>query len=164
MKNKLIIAISIAALSSTSVNAINAKYRHQLERSGCTQVSELQGCDITKTKAENTKAGFITQISPSDTKVIGTRFHATGKIPCSMGGALSGSMKCEFGVIRGKPGNAEVHVTPPGGFKRILSFKGKNVSSDSRSTVKAGKSGDNWLIEVNDYEHYQIPEAVISGG
>lgn len=164
MKNKLIIAVSIAALSSTSAYAINAKYRQQLERSGCTQVSEAQGCDITKTKAENAKAGFVTQTSPPDAKVKETPYHATGKIPCSMGDAASGSIQCEFGVIRGKSGNAEVHITPPGGFKRILSFEGEKVSSDSGSTVKASKSGDNWLIEVNDYEHYQIPEAVISGG
>lgn len=38
--------------------AISAKYRQQLERSGCTQISESQGCDIHKTKAENAKAGF----------------------------------------------------------------------------------------------------------
>jgi hypothetical protein len=42
----------------TSPHAINAKYRQQLERSGCTQASEAQGCDITKTKEENAKAGF----------------------------------------------------------------------------------------------------------
>lgn len=33
-------------------------YAKKLERSGCTQVTELQGCDINKTKAENAKAGF----------------------------------------------------------------------------------------------------------
>ncbi|WP_197418154.1 hypothetical protein [Paucibacter sp. KCTC 42545] len=30
-------------------------------RSGCTQVSEGQGCDIHKTKAENAKAGFVNE-------------------------------------------------------------------------------------------------------
>jgi hypothetical protein len=30
--------------------------------------------------------------------------------------------------------------------------------------VKASKSGDLWSVDVNDYEHYRIPEAVISGG
>lgn len=35
--------------------------------------------------------------------------------------------------------------------------------------AKAGQTmrvtcGDLWSIEVNDYEHSQIPEAVISGG
>jgi hypothetical protein len=59
MKKKLIIATGIALLASNSAHAINAKYRQQLERSGCTQVTEEQGCDINKTKAENAKAGFI---------------------------------------------------------------------------------------------------------
>jgi hypothetical protein len=37
-----------------------AAYAKKLERSGCTQVSEMQGCNINKTKAENAKAGFGT--------------------------------------------------------------------------------------------------------
>ena len=59
---KKTLAIAIVALLSvhTSAYAINAKYRQQLERSGCTQASEAQGCDITKTKEENAKAGFDT--------------------------------------------------------------------------------------------------------
>lgn len=99
-----------------------------------------------------------------DAKVKGTPYHATGKVPCSMGNAASGSSQCEFGVIRGTPGSAEVHVTPPGGFKRVLTFAGGKVSADGRSKMKASRSGDNWLVEVNDYEHYRIPDAVISGG
>jgi len=63
MKNKLLATLAIAALASTSAHAINAKYAQQLERSGCTQVSEAQGCDITKTKAENAKAGFVNEAS-----------------------------------------------------------------------------------------------------
>ena len=100
----------------------------------------------------------------SDAKVKGTPYHATGQVRCSMGGAAENSALCDFGVIRGKPGNAEVHVTPPGGFKRVLTFAEGKVSSDADSKVKASKSGDLWSIDVNDYEHYRIPEAVISGG
>lgn len=55
----MIIATVIALWAHNSAHAINATYRKQLERSGCTQVTEAQGCDITKTKAENAKAGFI---------------------------------------------------------------------------------------------------------
>lgn len=99
-----------------------------------------------------------------DAKVKGTTYHATGHVPCSMGDADRGSVQCEFGVIRGKPGDAEVHVTPPGGFKRVLTFTGSKVVSDADSTVKAKKNGDMWLIDVNGYEYYQIPEAVIVGG
>jgi hypothetical protein len=100
----------------------------------------------------------------SDAKVKGTRYHATGQVPCSMGSAPAGSAQCEFGVIRGRPGNAEVHVTPPGGLERVLTFTGTKVTADAGATVKASKSGDLWSIEVNDYEHYRIPDAVISGG
>jgi hypothetical protein len=57
-KTKITVA-GMALLVCTSIHASNAKYRQQLERSGCTQVSELQGCDLSKTKAENTKAGFV---------------------------------------------------------------------------------------------------------
>lgn len=109
-------------------------------------------------------AGALGQAPASDAKVKGTPYHATGKLPCSMGDAAPGSAQCEFGVIRGKVGNAEVHVTPPGGFERVLTFIGSKVTSDAGAKVKASKSGDEWSVEVNDYEHYRIPEAVISGG
>ncbi len=100
----------------------------------------------------------------TDAKVAGTPYHATGQVPCSMGDAPQGSAQCVFGVVRGRPGDAQVHVTPPGGFERVLKFSGEQVSSEADGSVKAEKSGDLWLIEVNDYEHYRIPEAVITGG
>jgi hypothetical protein len=99
-----------------------------------------------------------------DVKVKGTPYHATGQVPCSMGGAPPGSAQCDIGVIRGKPGNAEIHVTPPGGFQRVLTFTGAKVTADLGANVKVGRSGDTWLIDVNDYEHYRIPDAVVSGG
>ncbi|MCM8594638.1 hypothetical protein [Accumulibacter sp.] len=99
-----------------------------------------------------------------DAKVKGTPYHATGKVPCSMGYSAPGSSQCEFGVIRGTPGNAEVHVTPRGGFKRVLTFVGANVSAGEGGKVKAARSGDDWLIEVNDYERYRILDGVMNGG
>lgn len=49
----MMIVIS-ATVAATPAYAINAHYRAQLERSGCTQISDGDGsCDITKTKAEN---------------------------------------------------------------------------------------------------------------
>lgn len=50
--------IAACALASLSAQAVDSKYRKKLEQSGCTQVSELQGCDINKTKAQNAKSGF----------------------------------------------------------------------------------------------------------
>lgn len=58
MKRELAVAVGAAWLASTPAHAIDAKYRQQLERSGCTQVSEMQGCDIHKTREENARAGF----------------------------------------------------------------------------------------------------------
>jgi hypothetical protein len=103
------------------------------------------------------------QAPPGDAKVKGTPYHATGPVPCWMGNAPVGSSQCEFGVIRGKPGNAEVHIKPQGGLERVLTFMGNAVTSGN-DKVKASKADDLWTIEVNDYEHYRIPEAVITGG
>lgn len=55
----------IPLLAATPVHAINSNYAKQLERSGCTQVTELQGCDIHKSKAENAKAGFGSAAAPA---------------------------------------------------------------------------------------------------
>ena len=73
-------------------------------------------------------------------------------------------VQCEFGVIRGARGNAEVHITPPGGLKRILIFIGDKVTTNPGETIKEEKHGYDWSVEINDYEHYTIPEAVIVGG
>lgn len=99
----------------------------------------------------------------SDVKVKGTKYHATGTVACSMGDAAPGSAQCEFGVIRGSAGNAEVHVTPPGGLERVLTFLGDKVTAPGEQ-VKVERQGDDWLIVVNDYEHYRISDAVVSGG
>ncbi|MDH5208579.1 MAG: hypothetical protein OEW34_08065 [Burkholderiaceae bacterium] len=111
----------------------------------------------------STGAAALGTAPASDAKVKGTPYHATGPLTCWMGNAPAGSSQCEFGVIRGKPGNAEVHIKPAGGLERVLTFMGNTVSSGNEK-VKASKTGDLWTIEVNDYEHYKIPEAVILGG
>jgi hypothetical protein len=98
----------------------------------------------------------------SDAKVKGTPYHATGSVPCSAVTEAAGEKQCEFGVIRGKAGNAEVHVSFTGMNKRVLTFMGDTVTTDGK--VNAVKTGDIWSIELNDSERYQIPDAVISGG
>jgi hypothetical protein len=108
------------------------------------------------------KASDFGTAPASDAKVKGTPYHATGPLPCTMGNDKP--VQCEFGVIRGKPGNAEVHITPPGGLKRVLIFMGDKVTTNPGEKIKAVKQGYDWVIEVNDYEHYTIPEAVINGG
>lgn len=99
-----------------------------------------------------------------DAKVPGTPYHATGSVPCSSGSATAGSSQCAFGVIRGARGNAEVHLTSANGSRRVLTFRGSGVSATDGARVQAGRSDDNWIIDVNGHEHYRIPDAVINGG
>lgn len=108
------------------------------------------------------QAPALGQAPASDAKVRGTPYHATGPLPCIMGNEKP--VQCEFGVIRGARGNAEVHITPPGGLKRILTFIGDKVTTNPGEKIKAEKHGYDWSVEINDYEHYTIPEAVIFGG
>ena len=54
MKTKFTLLALLFSVVVTPAHAINAHYRAQLERSGCTQISAGDGsCDISKTKAEN---------------------------------------------------------------------------------------------------------------
>jgi hypothetical protein len=115
------------------------------------------------TRADYTLTVGITGASDSlDAKVPGTPFHATGSVPCTMGSEAP--KMCPFGVIRGQPGNAEVRITPPGGMERTLKFAGSQVTAPASQSIKASKQGDEWSIEVNDFERYRVPEAVINGG
>jgi hypothetical protein len=102
----------------------------------------------------------VTGAASGDAKVPGTRFNATGKVPCTLGS--DPQKQCDFGVVRSGPGNAEVHVTLPGGFARVLRFSGATVGTEGK--VKAEKRDDEWSIEVNDDEKYRIPDAVVNGG
>ena len=54
MKGKIIFGLLlVAALVDNTALAISQSYRAQLERSGCTQVTDDNGCDIHKSRAEN---------------------------------------------------------------------------------------------------------------
>ena len=107
-----------------------------------------------------------------DAKVAGTPYHATGKVPCSVGTDPKGSSQCSFGVIRLGPGRADVYLASPGfdvaihkDQLRVLKFDGNKVTSakaDEKVTVE--KKGDEWSIVVNDLQHYSVPDAVIVGG
>lgn len=69
-------SIAAALLLPLDAHAINAAYRKKLERSGCTQMSEMQGCDIDKTRAENAKAGFVADPKTADAAAPATSPYA----------------------------------------------------------------------------------------
>ncbi len=94
---KKTLAIAIVALLSvhTSAYAMNAKYRQQLERSGCTQASEAQGCDITKTKEENAKAGFETGVPAEKAKTSNQTPYAGQWVAKSTAGATVATVRID---------------------------------------------------------------------
>lgn len=66
MKKLIISVLALAVLSTAPAHAINRKYAEQLERSGCTQVTDGNGCDIHKSKAWN-QAHMPKQAAPKQT-------------------------------------------------------------------------------------------------
>lgn len=100
----------------------------------------------------------------ADAKVPGTKFHATGELRYSIKEETTNSRKALFGVIRKKTNEAELHITLADNQKRILLFNGNKVTSGNNlQKLKFIKESDMWLIDINDTEHYQIPDAVING-
>jgi len=98
-----------------------------------------------------------------DAKVAGTPFHATGTVPCSTGADRKPAGECPFGVVRGAPGNAQVHLTSPAGGERVLDFAGGTVTSADAAGLTVVRHGDAWSIGIGD-EHYTIPDAAVVGG
>jgi hypothetical protein len=105
--------------------------------------------------------------SGGDALVEGTKYNATGNIPCSMpSGQPVGS--CPFGVIRKGNGNATVTVTKPDGRTRAIFFEngkaiGADISQADPGDFGASRESDVTVIHI-DNERYDIPDAVIFGG
>ena len=105
MNKTLAIAIVALLSANTSAYAINAKYRQQLERSGCTQASEAQGCDITKTKEENAKTGFDTGVPVEKAKTSDQTPYAGQWVAKSTTGATVATVRIdnkEYVWVNGK--------------------------------------------------------------
>jgi hypothetical protein len=105
--------------------------------------------------------------SPDDAQVAGTSYHATGNVPCSMGGGQpTGS--CAFGVTRAGGASAMVTVTKPDRRTRVIFFEngratGYDESQADPGEFRASREGDVTIVQIGA-ERYEIPDAVVSGG
>ncbi len=102
-----------------------------------------------------------------DAKVAGTKYHATGDVPCSMGGGQP-TRSCPFGVVREGPGKGMVTITKPDGRTRTIFFDNGRATGYDQSQADSGgfsasKQADLNIIRIGD-ERYEIPDAVIFGG
>jgi hypothetical protein len=122
---------------------------------------------ITNAEAASPAPKAASGSSGGDALVPGTSYHATGEIPCSMGGGQpTGS--CAFGVVREGGGSGFVTVTKADGSTRAIFFeKGKAVGSDASQAdageFSATREGDLNIVHIGE-ERYEIPDAVIFGG
>jgi hypothetical protein len=111
--------------------------------------------------------GSAGEPSAEDVLVEGTGYHATGSLPCSMGGGQpTGS--CPFGVTRSGNGSGTVTVTRTDGRSRAIFFEdsratGCDASQADPGAFSASREGDLSIIRIGD-ERYEIPDAVIQGG
>lgn len=130
--------------------------------------------EVAKYRLEMVISAAAAETSPSgggssrgDAKVAGTDYHATGNIPCSMGGGQpKGS--CPFGVKREGNGSGIVTVTKSDGRTRAVFFEkgmatGCDASQADPGEFSASRQGDINIIRIGG-ERYEIPDAVVSGG
>lgn len=50
--------LTLAVIFQSPAHAVSEKYRQRLEHSGCSQQTELLGCDFNKTKIQNARSGY----------------------------------------------------------------------------------------------------------
>jgi hypothetical protein len=111
-------------------------------------------------------AGGSGGAASDDALVPGTDFHATGDVPCSMGGGQP-TGNCPFGVKRAGNGSAMVTVTKPDGRQRVIFFEngkatGFDMSQADRGEFSAGKQNDLYILHIGE-ERYEIPDIVVFG-
>ena len=125
----------------------------------------LAGCVVVP--PDDSGGGSHSHSTSHDAKVAGTDYHATARIPCSMGGgAPTGS--CNAGVKREGGGSAMVTVTKPDGRTRTIFFAngratGYDQSQADPGSFSASRQGDLNIIKIGQ-ERYEIPDAMIFGG
>lgn len=134
------------------------------------KVKAAEEAVVEETKEAADKAGEAVREAAEDVKdamVEGTKYHATGMVPCKLEGQPSGN--CDFGVYRKGNGTADVTITRPDGNTVTVHFEiGKVKGIDEtqegfRPDYSVNKEGDLYIITIGE-DRYEIPDAVLIGG
>ncbi|MFG0832084.1 hypothetical protein ACF8OI_00790 [Aeromonas bivalvium] len=141
------LALTLTLLGSAQVHAINAKYAEQLERSGCTQVTEAQGCDIHKTKAENAKAGFGAAAPAADSGLNMSYAQKLERSGCTQVSELSG---CDINKTQAENAAAGFGAAPAAASTSPYAGNWVATFPETGATVANIRIDDQDQVWVND--------------
>ncbi|MFM4964170.1 hypothetical protein [Aeromonas bivalvium] len=141
------LALTLTLLGSAQVHAINAKYAEQLERSGCTQLTEAQGCDIHKTKAENAKAGFGAAAPAADSGLNMSYAQKLERSGCTQVSELSG---CDINKTQAENAAAGFGAAPAAASTSPYAGNWVATFPETGATVANIRIDDQDQVWVND--------------
>lgn len=141
------LALTLTLLGSAQVHAINAKYAEQLERSGCTQLTEAQGCDIHKTKAENAKAGFGAAAPAADSGLNMSYAQKLERSGCTQVSELSG---CDINKTQAENAAAGFGAAPAAASASPYAGNWVATFPETGATVANIRIDDQDQVWVND--------------
>ncbi|MFR9704499.1 hypothetical protein ACL00O_18610 [Aeromonas sanarellii] len=141
------LALTLSLLGSAQVQAINAKYAEQLERSGCTQVTEAQGCDIHKSKAENARAGFGTAAPAAEGGLNMSYEQKLERSGCTQVSELSG---CDINKTRAENTAAGFGAAPAAASASPYAGNWVATFPETGATVASIRIDDRDRVWVND--------------
>ncbi|MGS3174115.1 hypothetical protein [Aeromonas sanarellii] len=141
------LALTLSLLGSAQVQAINAKYAEQLERSGCTQVTEAQGCDIHKSKAENARAGFGTAAPAAEGGLNMSYEQKLARSGCTQVSELSG---CDINKTRAENTAAGFGAAPVAASASPYAGNWVATFPETGATVASIRIDDRDRVWVND--------------
>ncbi len=139
--------LTLTLLGSAQVHAINHKYAEQLEHSGCTQVTEAQGCDIHKSKAENAKAGFGTAAPAADGGLNMSYEQKLERSGCTQVSELSG---CDINKSKAENAAAGFGAAPAAASASPYAGNGVATFPETGATVANIRIDDKDQVWVND--------------
>jgi hypothetical protein len=162
--NLAAIGAGLALLLPIAAHAIDQKYAKKLEKSGCTQATELQGCDINKTKEQNAKAGFVTTPAGTGKQSYESKLERSG---CTQASELQGCDINKSKAENAKAGYGAAAATgtsdqaPAAAIKACNKFanEGYDGTIVSQSAMKPG-----WWEIVMRFEQYRYACNVSSSG
>jgi hypothetical protein len=100
----------------------------------------------------------------TDALVPGTRYHATGEVPCAAGPGQP-LRPCPFGVVRQGGGRADVTLDWPDGVRFTIRFAaGGPVGHDGPPAAIESRREDDMILVGIGPRRVTLPEAVLTGG